>query len=159
MTETPAENVKLSFEQLQAIDTTQKRLAVLESEIAIATKVLKGTKLECDRATKEIAYKNELLDSVNLQVKTVEDNLISLNETLANTREELAKVNSEISTKSSVQTAKDMEFKDREDGIVAKELALSNKEEVLSKNIAIHESDRKDFNEKIAKLKEVIDTF
>ena len=54
-------NPTLTFDQLQAIDVAQKTLANLQSEITNATKILKGTKMECDRAIKAQAYHEGLL--------------------------------------------------------------------------------------------------
>ena len=78
MIETPTENVKLTFEQLQQLDVVQKRLAVLESEMAIATKLLKGTRLEGDRALKEKIYQEELLATVKEKIEKAQKDLDSL---------------------------------------------------------------------------------
>ena len=71
MIDSPNENVKLTFEQLQKIDVVNKQLANLQSEIANAQKILKGTKLECDRAVKEKLYQEELSVGLVEQVKTL----------------------------------------------------------------------------------------
>jgi len=61
MLNTPNSNVKLTLENIQQEAEIQGRLSVLQSEITNATKILRGTKMEIDRAIKEKSYQEDLL--------------------------------------------------------------------------------------------------
>jgi len=76
MIDTPTDNVKLSFDQLQAIDFTQKKLANLESEIKIANKNLKIVITDCDKVIKEKAYREEQLETQLMPLKLRKKNMI-----------------------------------------------------------------------------------
>jgi chromosome segregation ATPase len=159
MNDTPTENPKLSFDQLQAINVTQKRLAVLESEIVNATKQLRSTKLEADRATKENIYQNELLSTVSASVVKKNTEATKLDEEILSKKDVLAHLNSEIATKSAEHTTKIMELKDREDKVVATELSTHQREVDILDGRDDLNNDIRNWKDKVAKLKEVISTF
>lgn len=159
MIETPTENVKLTFEQLQQIDVTQKRLAQLESEITIATKTLRGTKLEADRATKENAYQQELLMKISTQVDAKKKELEELNSVYTQTKSELSNLQSNIADKTVTQAAKDTELKNREDKLASGELALSKAKAKLEDDQNVHEQNVSVVNAKVEAIKQAISTF
>jgi len=64
----PENTIKLSDEQLLAIEETKSRLTNLEAEISIANKNLKGIKLENEKAIKEKIATEELLANLNVEV-------------------------------------------------------------------------------------------
>lgn len=157
--EQPESNAKLTFDQLQAIDVTQKRLANLESEVNIATKSLKVAKLDADRATKENLYQNELLGIVTAQVAEKQKKSTELDEQILEKSNELRTISQKVAEFTSKQTIKEMELKDREDKVSAKELQLSNQGNALGKERIILENDKAEHAQKFNKLKEVIQTF
>lgn len=157
--EQPEPNAKLTFDQLQAIDVTQKRLANLESEVNIATKSLKVAKLDADRATKENLYQNELLGIVTAQVAEKQKKSTELDEQILEKSNELGTISQKVAEFTSKQTIKEMELKDREDKVFAKELQLSNQGNALGKERIILENDKAEHAQKVTKLKEVIQTF
>lgn len=121
MIDSPNENVKLTFEQMQQIDIVQKRLSVLESEITSATKILKGTKSECDRAVKEKLYQEELLANIKEVVEqfTVKkDNLVL----------EIISHTTEIDNLKEKTTQLNKENYDKESDIIARTKDLDNAE-------------------------------
>lgn len=159
MIDTPTTNPTLTFDQQQQIDTTQKRLIVIESEITNATKVLRGTKMECDRAVKDLVYQEERLSVITIQVESAKKNLEELNDSCTQTKEKLSALESDIFTKSSIQSTKEQELKDREDRIKTAETDISNERAVIYHMGTKLDKETKEFNEKVAKLREVIITF
>lgn len=95
MIDSPNENVKLTFEQLQQIDVVEKQLANLQSEIVNANKILKGTKMEADRATKEKIYQEQLLEDVKIQVEGFNNKKNELINDINNATTELNKIKKE----------------------------------------------------------------
>lgn len=72
MNDAPNSNVKLTFDQLQAIDTTEKRLANLQTEVSVAVSNLTAARLDAERVTKERIYQDDLLKSVTEKVKELQ---------------------------------------------------------------------------------------
>ncbi len=159
MNDQPTDNVKLNFDQLQAIDTAQKRLAVIESEIAIANKTLKGTKLESDRAIKERAYQEELLVEATKQVDSKQAIATKLDEDILEKTSALNTLNVEINDKKASQEAREMRIKNDEASVATASNNLLAKERVLAEKVRVYEAGAEEFNSKVAKLKEVISIF
>lgn len=157
--DTPNDNVKLNFDQLQAIDTAQKRLSVLESEVGIAQKILKGTKMEIDRAVKEKAYQEEILGTVSAQLNEKKSFASKLDEDILAKQAELHNILSEYKNHSDKMTAEKMEMKDAKDALLAQEKFLASKSLLVSSGSKDLEDNKSEFNEKVSKLKEVISTF
>jgi hypothetical protein len=159
MIDTPNENVKLTFDQLQAIDVTEKRLANLESEVNIATKSLRVAKLDADRATKENIYQNELLAIVTAQVAEKQNRATQLDEQILAKSDELAVLSSKIVEFTAKKTAEEMLLKDREDAVSILEIKLQEDRSILDKIEENLHTNIEEFNKKVANLKEVIGTF
>jgi len=159
MIETPNENVKLSFDQMQAIDLTQKRLSILESEIAVCQKVLRGTKLESDRAIKEKAYQNELLDSVNKQLSEKQSILSKLDEEILVKSNEKAQLLSYVANNKDAQEKREMELKDKEDKVVALEVSSQESINDLKALQVQFQEEQKVFLNKVKALQEVLQIF
>ncbi len=159
MIEQETKNVELTFTQSQAIEETKNRLAVLESEIVNATKVLKGTKMEIDRATKENAYQNELLITVTGQLETTKSDLAEAQEELTNTKNENLKVNNETSERLKKAEVKETELKNKEESIAKTTIILENQKTSLDKRDDAHIKIFDEFTSKVSKLKELISTF
>ncbi len=155
----PTSNPTLTFDQLQAQDASQKILANLQSEINIATKVLKGTKLESDRAVKDKAYQEELLANVKIQVEEETKQANYLTSEIAQSNVILGKLNDEINTKTETQKKKDTALQDRETNLVKAENEYIVRNESLGNAIIEYKTTSETFNTKVAKLKEVISTF
>ena len=156
---TSTSNPTLTFDQLQAIDVAQKRLAVLESEIVNAQKVLKGTKMEADRATKENIYQNDLLVEVSSKVETKQKELEDLKTNFLEISYNLDDLNKEIKEKTKVQADKELELNNRENDISSKETTLQLKENKLASEQNTLEENLLSFNSKVVKLKEVMSKF
>jgi chromosome segregation ATPase len=152
-------NPTLTFDQLQAIDVAQKTLANLQSEINNATKVLKGTKMECDRAVKNQAYNEELLGNLTTQVETKTKELADLKESITEKTAMLNELLSQFKEHTDLMTKGKADHDDRETKITKREQELNSKDSQLVKIQFALESEKSDFNSKVAKLKEVISTF
>ena len=159
MIETPTTNPTLTFDQLQAIDVAQKTLANLQSEINNATKVLKGTKMECDRAVKNQVYNEELLGNLTAQVETKTKELADLKESITEKTAMLNELLSQFKEHNDKMATAQVAHDERETQIATKELDLASKENKLTKIAFALDSERKELNQKVAKLKEVISTF
>lgn len=138
MIDSPTENVKLTFEQLQQIDVVEKRLSNLQSEIANANKILKGTKSECDRALKEKLYQEELAFNLASQIKE-----------LTTSRDNLAKEIT-LSTQALEDTKKTS--KDLSESNYAKTDELLKREQKISQSETEHLLKVEDFNNKYNQL-------
>lgn len=152
-------NIKLTPEQIQTIEETKLRLLNLETDISINTKNLKGIKSETERATKEIVYQTELLETITAQVNEKQVALSKINEELAEKSTEVNKMLNDFMNEKVAHEKRVMELKDREDKVTAEELKLAEHEKVVSKLTAEREQEEDIFNEKVAKLKEVIKDF
>lgn len=152
-------NIVLTPEQTAGIEEYQVKLATLLSETVNATKILKGIKMETDRAVKEKAYQEEMLTDLTPKVVEKKSQIDGYNEEINKATSTLSKLLDEIKSKTAEQLEKDTLFKEREDKISAKELQLSNQGSAISKEKILLNNDKVDFNAKVAKLKEVISTF
>ena len=152
-------NPTLTFDQLQAIDVAQKTLANLQSEITNATKVLRGTKLESDRAVKDKAYQEELLANAKTQVEEETKQLNYLTSEIAQSNVILGKLNDEINSKTDIQKKKDDDLQARESAVQNREIEVAKVESSLGTKVSAHAETSQTFNSKVAKLKEVISTF
>lgn len=122
------ENVKLTFEQLQQIDEVSKQLINLQSEITTAQKILRGTRLEIDRAIKEKTYQEELLEELKSTVLSFETKKADLVEQINQAITIL-----DETTKRSSDT--DLESKIKIDELHKKESELARGEETYSKKV------------------------
>jgi len=152
-------NPTLTFDQLQAIDVAQKTLANLQSEINNATKVLKGTKMECDRAVKNQAYNEELLANLTAQVENKRGELANLTGNVSERTAMLNELLSQFKEHTDLIAKGKADHEARETKITSKEQQLSEQGSALGREKVLHENDKATFNQKVAKLKEVISTF
>lgn len=156
---TSTTNVQLTLEQLQQLDIVKKRLSNLESEIVNATKILNGTKMECDRAVKEKLYQKELLGNLTTKIEGMKVNIDNLDRGIKEKDVILSELNDEIKSKSTEYKDKVQELKDREEKIIQKEIQFSELGNKLGKQEILLNNEKADFNSKVAKLKEVISSF
>jgi hypothetical protein len=152
-------NPTLTFDQLQAIDVAQKTLANLQSEITNATKVLKGTKMESDRAVKEKVYQEELLSDLTLQVESKTITISTLDKDIDEKTTSLNELLSQFKEHTDLMASEKASHDERESKISEKEQQLSNLGNALGKKEIILNNDKADFNSKVATLKEVISKF
>lgn len=96
MIDSPSENVKLTFDQLQQIDVTKKQLANLQSEIANAIKLVKVNKLEMDKITKEKQYQEQLFVELELKVKELQKHHSNLLVDIENDKKNLNEINEKM---------------------------------------------------------------
>lgn len=90
MTESPAANISLTFEQLAQIETTKSTLSNLENEIKIANKDLGILNKDLIKATKEREYQEELTDKLSEQILEKKNELSGLNASISQVQESIA---------------------------------------------------------------------
>lgn len=127
MIDTPTENVKLTFEQLQQIDVFQKTLANINNEISINTKFLISERAECEKATKETIYQKELLGELETKVESIKIRLKDLGDNLNINRIELEEINKKSQTLGLVNQTRSEEL-DKKDKDLKINLEEYNKE-------------------------------
>lgn len=157
--DTPIQNVQLTVEQLHQIEETKKRLAILESEISNATKVLRSTKIEFETAVKDKTYQEELLATVTSQVKNKQLEMTELDEEILKKSANLNEIKTETESYKSEKEKSIMTLNDKEDSVSSREEKVTEKEKSVVKSKLIHEDIVKEFNQKVSQLKEVISRF
>ena len=68
----PSDNIVLTFEQQQQVETAKKWLNNLQNETTIAVAKLTEVRADSDRIVKEKAYQDDLLKSVTEKVKELQ---------------------------------------------------------------------------------------
>jgi chromosome segregation ATPase len=121
MIESTDKNTTLTFEQLQQIDISQKRLAVLQSETEIATKTLRGVKSDLDRATKEKDYQEEQLATLTEQIEKKKTELDFLTKEVISGQTSLTELTEKTAVLISEQTIKTDDLNAREKSLVSAE--------------------------------------
>lgn len=129
--ESPNANVELTFDQLQAIDTTQKRLANLQNEISVAAQNLDVARQDLEKVTKERIYQDELLKTVSQKVADLQ----SKYDTLVSTIEIANTLLSETTAKARTITA---ECEERLASIESKEETLKTALTEHTTNVEVH---------------------
>lgn len=138
----PTENVKLTLEQLQQIDVVQTRLSVLESEITTAQKILKGTKSECERATKERLYQEELINGLKEPLEQLEAKKLELLEEIQIQIGILDKARVESKLLSEDSYTRSAELKEREEKWYEYERGYHAKVDDFNKKLSELEDDK-----------------
>lgn len=156
---TPENNIKLDDKQTQAIEETKIRLLNLEGEISIGNKNLKVIKAETERAIKEKTYQEGLLAAVETKLTLLRESLADLEEKVSGKRKELSDLLAEIEKSTSETELKKIELKEREDAVLSDEIKLTEKDSKLTKIAFALESEKKEFDKKVARLKETLATF
>ncbi len=127
----PENTIKLSDEQLLAIEESKSRLANLEAEISIANKNLRSIKLENEKAIKEKIATEELLANLNVEVAKLSEekekliNKVAEGETLLGEISETDRVFKEEHAKAKV------ELTERENVVRDSESKLSSEWELF----------------------------
>lgn len=121
MIENTEANVKLTFEQLQQIDVTQKRLANLANEVNIASKKLNEERALCERVTKERMYQEELLADLTAKVGELKSHHFELNGHVQVSSELLVTNTQKAQEIATMSEQKLMELKEREDKLTSDE--------------------------------------
>ena len=145
MIENQSENVKLTFEQLQQLDTFQKRLDNLKHESDTALRTLSVTKNDLDRLGKDKAYQESLLKEVTENVVKSTAEYTNLLAQIEDSKVTIARNNEEADKIAHKHVAKAQE--------------LSEKESSLTESISKHNEDKNMFNsqyEAFSKDKEVV---
>lgn len=154
----PEANPKLTFEQLQAIDVAEKKLANLHREIDISTKDLRVLSLDINKAIKERAYQEDLMAGLAPQIEEKKTVIAKLDTEIDTKSVELKTLHAGADEITLANTTKDKELKDREEKVAVKE-----KEQAENTTRLKHISDSlgnqiDEHNAKVAKLRGVIDT-
>lgn len=117
-------NVKLKFEQIQQLAEVEGRLSILQNEIDISNKILKGLKKENERAVKERDYQKELEKDLNEKIGLAQNKLKDLNNQITEKEENLKINDIQIQTIRTTQRIKDEELTVREKNLVEIEQTL-----------------------------------
>ncbi len=159
MTDNETNTPILTPEQLKAIEYSKTVLHNLEAEISIAQKTLKQTKSESERAIKDKAYQEGLLNEISPKVIEKTSQINALNEEINNASTVFSKLQAEIKTKTAEQVEKDSEFQAKSDGLDKIIAEYNEKTTQSNKKEASLQKDNMIFNQKVAELKRVISTF
>lgn len=147
--------VAFTQEQTEQINEYQTRLSNIESEVSIAQKNLKAIKAESERAIKDTSYQEGLLSEVTNKVEILKSQADELEVRIQDSIDILNKLREEVKSESVDHEAKSTELKNREFVISKKESELCNKELALNSAVQILNNEKAEFNQKVAKLKEV----
>jgi ABC-type transporter Mla subunit MlaD len=156
MIDTPEKNMELTLEQRQQQNAFQNKLLNLESEVNIATKNLKGIKLESERAEKERKYQEELLANI---IPQVEEKTKELKDLQGNITEKTALLNellAQYKEHADLMVSGKANHDDRESKISSQEADLNERSQSLDKTAERMSKTSEEFFKKVAKLKEVI---
>jgi chromosome segregation ATPase len=154
----PENNIPLSESQTLAIEETKTRLLNLESEIAIAQKNQKTLKGENERLVKDNIYQNELLIEVQAKIAPLEAKVSDLDAQIVTKTAEVKVLNDEISTKTTDIEAREAKFVEQKQDITDRLKIVEEKEATVTENTTILNKKMTEFNQKVAKLKEVLPT-
>lgn len=157
--ETPQENPILNFDQLRAVDTAQKRLANLQNEVSIAKTDLAGIRAQCESATKERLYQEELSKDLSSKNSASVLKLDTLNGEITEKTAELTHLLDTIKEHIVTHETKENELKDREGALVVKETEHTKNAELHGRKETDLNIRTEAFSAKVAKLKEVIKDF
>lgn len=156
MIDQPNANVQLTFEQLQQIDTTQKRLTNIQNEVFAAEKLLSEIRNDIERITKEKDYQQGILDGLNSDIA----GLIETKNTLITTNQAAGKVLLETQQKTedllTSTDAKTLALNDRENILDLHEDELHQREEIVLEREVLMKKETKILLDKKAKLQEII---
>lgn len=155
----PENTIKLSDEQLLVIEEYKNRLTNLEAEISIATKNLKGIKLENEKAIKEKIANDELLSKGNEELKELQLSKDKLGNDIKEMEGYLANASEEDRTFKTEQAKIATEQTERENVIRDGEAKLAENQEVFKKEKAEFESEKIKLSEFKEALTAIIKTF
>ena len=152
-------NIKLTPEQITAIEYSKSVLLNLEVEISIAQKTIRQVKSESERAIKDKAYQEELLAEVTNQVSASKINLENLTAQINEMIDQLNLLREESKKLGISHQEKSTELSNREFVVSKKETELCNKEIKHNKDLNDLFIDKTDFDSKVARLKDVTSQF
>ncbi len=152
-------NVKLTFDQLQQIDAAQKRLANIQTEVSVALKVLTEKRLELEQVLKDKDYQEGLLGEVTAKVATITFTLKQLESNVLEKTDLLNHLLDTINTERVSHETKTAEFQEREIKLIAKEQELNQTTQSLAGKMSNYTEATEEFNDKVATLKAVLNTF
>ena len=155
----PESNIKLTDEHLASIQEGENRLSNIDSLLSIANRNLKIAKLDLERTTKDILLGQEQLTALTSQIEVAKTKYQDLSDMYDDGKRSLEVVKNESLEISARHSDKGVELADRESVIVQKEQELAKQTTALNSSVDNHESNKSNFNAKVAKLKEVISTF
>ncbi len=154
----PENNIRLEENQAKAIEETKIRLLNLESEISIATKNLKNIRTETERATKENAYQNEVLLSLNEQIVSKQVKKDDFESTTIRFEYYLNGLKKEEAEIKETQAKKLLELNEREAIVLERERSLERRCMTLKEEITKQAEDRAKINVALEAFKEATKT-
>lgn len=159
MITTPDENnAVLTPEQSKKLDEASLRLANLQNEEIIATKLMNSLKNDLSRIAKEKEYQDSILTETKKQVEDAQKKHIELNVANLSLSTSIAEINNEIAKNSKAQEDREMALKDREAKNDKKEQQLSLLEDKINRKIESHTKDKEDFVTTVKRLKDITGT-
>jgi chromosome segregation ATPase len=152
------ENVKLTFEQMQQIDTVQKRLSNIENEVIIAQKNLNVVNKDVLKATREREYQEELISKLNIEIELKTQEKIKLETAVNEMQSYLEEATLKDKELKSEHKTKEIELVQKEHELSEKDKTLCAKEEKLTRQESQFSEEKNIFASKVDKLKEVLPT-
>lgn len=149
-------NVRLTDEQVKAIDVANQRLYGIHNEINSATRTLSALKNDSVVALKDKTYQEEQLSSTVTSVQLAISHLNQVNESVASKTVELSDITQKIAVKGSELVAKENELIKREAEISLKEEELVTRETALTKAESDHDWKKNILEAKISRINEAI---
>lgn len=155
---TDTKDIKLTPEQTAQIEAYQVKLSNLLSEIVNHTKILKGTKSECDRAVKERAYQEELLKRIESEIPIKQAEKDSLEKSIAVMEEQIATARAEDIKLKAEWEEKNTELRERESNVKESEEILAKAREVFKEEAEEQRKDREKLDNAKVAFKEALKT-
>jgi len=124
--------IKFTAEHKAELEMYETKLANLLSEIVNHTKILKGTKSECDRAVKERAYQEELLTKMQGEIPLLEKEKVSLEASIVTMNGYVEEAKIESAKIKEEQDKKQSELAEREVSIKEQEVRLLENQNIYN---------------------------
>lgn len=151
--------IKFTPEHKAELEVYETKLANLLSEIVNHTKILKGTKSECDRAVKERAYQEELLTKIHGEIPLLEKEKASLEASIVTMKEYVEEAKIESARIKEEQDKKQSELAEREVSIKEQEVRLIENQNIFNAERLDLDAKKEKLDKFTKSLSEVIKTW
>lgn len=149
-------NLKLTHEQLEAIDLANQRLSVIQTETAIATKALNSMRIESQTALKDKTYQEEQLTITIALVATNTSRVNQLNEQIEIKVNELASITQNIAVKADELTLRETSILEKEESLNKLDIRLKDLEKLLTDRSILVLEGEKNLEARITRINEAI---
>lgn len=149
-------NIKLTDEQVLAIEESQRRLASIETQITVQNKNLRIAKTDTENLTKDRFLLEEEVKKLNTQIEPLKKEIGSLSEQKYDLITDLSLARSELSEVRASSDRQMTEISEQVKVHEAKEAELIIRETSLVKKEEDHRAASSELQEKISKINEAI---